>query len=88
VGLVQTIIEQAGIATVSVSLLDEITRQVAPPRVLLVDRPLGFPLDRPDDPAAQRAVIEAALALTGRPLSEPLVERFERGGPQDAEKAG
>ena len=43
-GLLQSIIEKAGIPTVSISLLMEVTRHVKPPRVLVVDRPLGFPI--------------------------------------------
>lgn len=75
-GLIQTVIENSGIPTVSISMLLEVTERVRPPRVLAVDRPLGYPLDLPDDPAAQRRVIEAALALTDQSVSEPLVVRL------------
>lgn len=78
-GLIQTIIENSGIPTVSVSLLLEVTERVRPPRVLAVDRPLGYPLDLPDDPAAQRRVIEAALALTATSVGEPLVVSYDSG---------
>src|SRR5258708_5076411 len=44
VGLIQSIIEKAGIPTVSVTMLREITKRVAPPRALFVDLPLGYPL--------------------------------------------
>ena len=64
VGLIQSIIEKAGIPTASVTLLREVTERVAPPRALFVDRPLGYPLGAPDDPALQtRIILNTALAL-------------------------
>lgn len=57
-------------------MLLEVTERVRPPRVLAVDRPLGYPLDLPNDAVAQRRVIEAALALTAQSVSEPLVVRL------------
>lgn len=46
-----------------------------PPRALFVDFPLGRPLGRPGDPAFQRRVLLAALALLDRP-SGPVLETF------------
>jgi D-proline reductase (dithiol) PrdB len=63
VGLIQSTIEAAGIPTVSISLLREVTEKVKPPRVLLVDRPLGFPLGYPHEPEVQREILRQALAL-------------------------
>jgi D-proline reductase (dithiol) PrdB len=63
VGLIQSTIEAAGIPSVSISLLWEVTEKVKPPRVLLVDRPLGFPLGYPHEPAVQREILRQALAL-------------------------
>lgn len=63
VGLIQSVIEQSGIPTVSISLLREVTEKVRPPRVLFVDRPLGYPLGAPDDPGLQEKIIRAAFAL-------------------------
>lgn len=67
VGLIQSVIERAGIATVSVSNLAQVTRRVDPPRVLLVDRPLGYPLGTPLDGPLQTRIISAALALLSGP---------------------
>jgi hypothetical protein len=67
VGLIQSVIERAGIPTVSVSNLPEVTRRVDPPRVLLVDRPLGYPLGAPHDAALQTRILTAALALLSGP---------------------
>ena len=61
--LLQNIIEGSGIPTVSISVLMEITRLVDPPRVLSVQRPLGFPLGEPRNPEWQREIVMAALTL-------------------------
>lgn len=63
VGLIQSVIERAGIATVSVTLLPEITRRVGPPRALFVRYPLGYPLGAPDDAKLQMRIVIAAMAL-------------------------
>ena len=75
-GLLQSIIEREGIATVSISLLMEITRQVEPPRILTVDRPLGYPLGEPNNPGLQKRIMMAAFALLGTAVSEPLAAAF------------
>jgi D-proline reductase (dithiol) PrdB len=61
--LVAAELERQGISTVVVQLLREIAERVRPPRALLVPFKHGYPLDRPDDPPRQHAVIEAALKL-------------------------
>lgn len=76
VGLIQSIIEKVGIPTVSVTLLEEVTERVHPPRALAVNRPLGFPLGYPNDAAAQTSIILAALDLLARSVAEPLLARF------------
>ena len=63
VGLIQSIIEKAGIPTVSVSVLREVTERVAPPRVLFAEFPLGYPLGAALDAELQTRVILAMLAL-------------------------
>jgi hypothetical protein len=63
VGLIQSIIERAGIPTVSVTLLPEVTIQVNPPRALFANFALGYPLGAPNDPLLQTRVIIAAIAL-------------------------
>jgi hypothetical protein len=76
VGLVQSIIEKAGIPTVSITLLREVSKRVQPPRVLVVDRPLGYPLGEPRNALLQKRIILAALELLGQPVSEPLITEF------------
>lgn len=67
VGLIQSIIEKAGIATVSVSVLREVTERVDPPRVLFEDFPLGYPLGAANDPLLQSRILLAALAMLEAP---------------------
>jgi len=71
VGLIQSVIEKSGVPTVSISLLPEVTERVAPPRFLVVDRPLGYPLGAPNDPELQRSIIRAALAMLTREPPRP-----------------
>ena len=73
VGLIQSIIEKAGIPTTSITLLREITEKVGPPRALFADYPLGYPLGAPNDVALQRRIILAALALLLRPVPPPIL---------------
>ncbi|HQR39980.1 MAG TPA: hypothetical protein PLF26_16455 [Blastocatellia bacterium] len=79
VGLVQAAIEREGIATVSVSLAERVTRSIKPPRALLVPYRFGYPLGEPDNPGLQRRVISAALALLDR-TDVPVIEPFEPVG--------
>ena len=61
--LVAAELEQRGISTVVVQLLRLVTEKVRPPRALFVPFRHGYPLDSPNDPEKQRAVIAAALDL-------------------------
>lgn len=61
VGLIQSVIEKSGIPTVSITVLPEVTARVAPPRALIVDRPLGFPLGEPLNVGVQTEIVMTAL---------------------------
>jgi len=76
VGLLQAAIEPQGIATVSISLLREVTEVIRPPRALFVRYPMGYPLGEPNNPALQHRVIAAALSLLKR-NDVPVLEEFE-----------
>jgi hypothetical protein len=80
VGLIQSIIERAGIPTASVTLLKEITERVAPPRALFVDFPLGYPLGNPNDSALQTWIIVAMLALLREPVPPAILWHLLAGG--------
>jgi D-proline reductase (dithiol) PrdB len=76
VGLIQSAIEKAGIPTVSITLLVEVTKRVAPPRALSVDRPLGYPLGEPNNPDLQKRIMLRAFELLNRSIAEPLIVPF------------
>ena len=57
------IFETAGIATIVLSSIREMTVKVAPPRALHCEFPLGRPLGHPGDPAFQHDVLVRAFAL-------------------------
>ncbi|MBI4502056.1 MAG: hypothetical protein HY700_12960 [Gemmatimonadetes bacterium] len=71
VGLVAAELERQGIATVAIQLLRLAAERVGAPRSLLVPFRHGYPLDAPDAPARQHAVIETALHLLEDPALSP-----------------
>ena len=77
-GLVAAELERRGIATVAIQLLREVAEKVRPPRALCVPFPHGYPLDKPDEPQRQQAVIEAALKmLKDQSLDPPAIVDYE-----------
>lgn len=79
VGLIAGIIEQAGIATIGLSLLKMVTRKVRPPRSLHVPFPLGYPLGKPNDARLQQQVVRAALNLLQSTDELPILQDFVSG---------
>jgi D-proline reductase (dithiol) PrdB len=75
VGLIQRAIEFAGITTVSISLLREITEKICPPRALFVPFPLGYPLGEPHNPDLQLRIMRAAFSLLPH-TDVPVLEDF------------
>jgi len=61
VGLIQRVIEAAGIATISISLSKEITGPVRPPRAVFPGFPLGHPISFPDEMPRQLSVLRYLL---------------------------
>jgi len=59
VGLVQRVLEAAGIPTVALSMIPDLTRAVGVPRLAGISYPMGRPLGRPHDAEGQRAVLRA-----------------------------
>lgn len=68
VGLIQSVIEQAGIPTASVTLFREVTERVDPPRTVFVDLPFGYPLGEPNNASLQTAILMALLTLLKEPV--------------------
>ena len=56
-------LERRGVSTVVINLLRVAAERVRPPRALHVPFRHGYPLDRPNDPERQHAVVEQALRL-------------------------
>lgn len=57
------VIEQAGIATVTLASTLSVAERMEPPRALWADFPLGRPLGHPQDPEFQHDVLRRAFAL-------------------------
>ena len=74
VGLIQRAVEAAGISTVSITLIEDITRRVKPPRALVVPYGFGHPLGEPNNPELQHAIIAEALALLDDPAKPPILK--------------
>ena len=60
-GLIQRVIETAGIATISITLSEQITRKVRPPRALYPGVPLGHPIAFPGQTLRQLKVLRLLL---------------------------
>lgn len=77
VSLVAAELERRGIPTVVIQLLREAAERVRPPRALFVPFRHGYPLDAPNAPGRQIAVIEAALRLLeDKNLKPPALVNF------------
>lgn len=74
--MIQSVIEESGIPTTSVTMLKEITKKVSPPRALFVDTPLGYPLGRARDAGLRREILSSALSLLSRSEDLPILEDF------------
>jgi D-proline reductase (dithiol) PrdB len=61
VGLVQRIVEAAGIPTVGITLNRTVTARVRPPRAVFLRYPFGHPMGEPFAVAQQAAILEDLL---------------------------
>ena len=62
-GLVQRVLEDSGIPTVSLSMIPAFTRAVGVPRLAGIAYPMSQPMGRPGDASGQRAVLRALLEV-------------------------
>ena len=60
-GLIQRAIENEGVATISITLSEQITRKVRPPRALYPGFPLGHPIAFPGQTLRQLKVLRLLL---------------------------
>jgi hypothetical protein len=74
VSVLAHVFEAAGIATVVLSSVREMTEKVAPPRALHAEFPLGRPLGVPNDPEFQHDVLARAFALLQETSGPVLVD--------------
>ena len=84
-GLIQRAIEAAGIPTVSISILRDVTEKVKPPRALFLRWPFGHPLGEPFNVPQQLTVLLDAFqflftALPGEIRDLPYRWRRENYG--------
>jgi hypothetical protein len=61
VGLAQREIEAAGITTISLSNIPDLTAAVSVPRIAAIEHPFGRIVGKPGDEDGQRAVLRGAL---------------------------
>ena len=80
-GLIQGAIEARGVATVSVSVCEEVTREVGAPRVLYTPYRFGYPLGKPGDRALQERIVRSALGLLAHPGPPPVSAHFDPDQP-------
>jgi len=78
VSLVQSELERRGIVTVSLTLMPDVTRKLAPPRALSVAAPFGAPLGPAHDTRRHQDVLREMLALAER-QDVPLLARGSDG---------
>ena len=74
VGLIQRAVEEVGITTVSIALVESIAKRVKPPRALLVPYRFGHPLGEPNNPTLQHAIIAEALELLENEEPSPILK--------------
>ncbi|RJX35911.1 MAG: hypothetical protein C4525_02600 [Desulfarculus sp.] len=80
-------LERSGLPTTQISLIRLHTEKIRPPRALWVPFELGRPLGAPGDPALQRRVLLAALALLAAPAG-PVLKDFPEEAPTAAAEPG
>ena len=76
-------IEEAGIATVAISLVRPQSENTRPPRALWVPFELGRPFGPPSDPAFQRRVVLAALRMLEGKTGPVVIEDFPLDDPRE-----
>jgi hypothetical protein len=62
VGLIQRVLDEAGLCTISITQVVEITAIIKPSRAILVAHPFGLTFGAVGDATTQRAVIAALLS--------------------------
>jgi D-proline reductase (dithiol) PrdB len=71
------VFETAGLATIVLSSIRNVTERIHPPRALHCEFPLGRPLGKPGDAAFQHDVLQRAFALLNETSGPVLVDHPE-----------
>ena len=82
--------EEEGVATTSIALIREHAEAIRAPRALWVPFDMGRPFGAPNEPAFQRRVLSAALALLDSKAGPVVLADFgeDAPGPQAEDGAG
>ncbi len=73
--MIQRAIEDVGISTVSITLVESVAKKVKPPRALSVPFDFGHPLGEPNNPTLQHTLISEALELLQIDEPSPILKR-------------
>lgn len=73
--MIQRAIEDVGISTISITLVESVAKKVKPPRVLSVPFGFGHPLGEPNNPSLQHNIILEALGLLQIEKPIPILRR-------------
>ena len=88
VGLLQSVIERQGMATVALTFLPELTEVVGTPRALSVRFPYGAPFGNPLNRWLQTRVLRESLALLEEAASPNTIRASAYRWRQTREKVG
>jgi hypothetical protein len=86
VGLVQREIETAGIGTITLSSIPDLTAAVSVPRLAAIEYPLGYLLGQPGDREGQTAVLRATLHALAEMTEPGSVARLPFEWPESARR--
>ena len=73
--MIQRAIEDVGITTVSITLVESIAKRIKPPRVLSTPFDFGHPLGEPNNPTLQHTLISETLGLLDINEPPPILKR-------------
>ncbi|MDE0014640.1 MAG: hypothetical protein OXU51_00515 [Candidatus Poribacteria bacterium] len=78
--MIQRAVEEVGISTVSITLVESLTKKIKPPRALAVPYGFGHPLGEPNNPELQHAIIAEALTLLEDTKEPPILKVMDTLG--------
>jgi hypothetical protein len=87
VGLAQRAIEAAGITTITLSNVPDLTAAVRVPRLAAIEYPFGRTVGRPGDKEGQRAVLRAVLKAVETIETPGGIEHLPFDWPETAKEA-